>query len=165
MKSGKVGIIMGSASDSEVMNHCVETLQEHDIDFDIVVASAHRDPDKVRDWVLDAKQRGNRVIIAAAGMAAALPGVVAAYTDLPVIGVPMKSDLNGLDSLLSISQMPRGVPVACMAIGMHGAINAALFAKRILDQIAKPKFRPGSASAYRRHNTPLGAESMGYNDI
>ena len=143
---------MGSASDSEVMNHCVETLQEHDIDFDIVVASAHRDPDKVRDWVLNAKQRGNRVIIAAAGMAAALPGVVAAYTDLPVIGVPMKSDLNGLDSLLSISQMPRGVPVACMAIGMHGAINAALFAKRILDQIAEPI-------------TKLGAETMGYNDI
>ena len=132
MKSGKVGIIMGSASDSEVMNHCVETLQEHDIDFDIVVASAHRDPDKVRDWVLNAKQRGNRVIIAAAGMAAALPGVVAAYTDLPVIGVPMKSDLNGLDSLLSISQMPRGVPVACMSIGKHGAVNAALFAIRIL---------------------------------
>ena len=133
MKSGKVGIIMGSASDSEVMNHCVETLQEHDIDFDIVVASAHRDPDKVRDWVLNAKQRGNRVIIAAAGMAAALPGVVAAYTDLPVIGVPMKSDLNGLDSLLSISQMPRGVPVACMSIGKHGAVNAALFAIRILN--------------------------------
>ena len=132
-----IGIIMGSASDSEVMNHCVETLQEHDIDFDIVVASAHRDPDKVRDWVLNAKQRGNRVIIAAAGMAAALPGVVAAYTDLPVIGVPMKSDLNGLDSLLSISQMPRGVPVACMSIGKHGAVNAALFAIRILNN-ARP---------------------------
>ena len=128
-----IGIIMGSASDSEVMNHCVETLQEHDIEFDIVVASAHRDPDKVRTWVKDAKIRGTRVIIAAAGMAAALPGVVAAYTDLPVIGVPMTSGLNGLDSLLSISQMPRGVPVACMSIGKHGAINAALFAKRILD--------------------------------
>ena len=132
-----VGIIMGSASDSETMNHCVETLQEHDINFDIVVASAHRDPDKVRTWVKDAKIRNNRVIIAAAGMAAALPGVVAAYTDLPVIGVPMKSDLNGLDSLLSISQMPRGVPVACMSIGKHGAVNAALFAIRILNS-ARP---------------------------
>ena len=129
----RVGIIMGSASDSEVMNHCVETLEEHNISFDIIVASAHRDPDKVRTWVLNAKQRGNKIIIAAAGMAAALPGVVAAYTDLPVIGVPMTSGLNGLDSLLSISQMPRGVPVACMSIGKHGAVNAALFAKRILE--------------------------------
>jgi len=132
-----VGIIMGSASDSETMNHCVETLQEHDINFDIIVASAHRDPDKVRTWVKDAKIRGTQVIIAAAGMAAALPGVVAAYTDLPVIGVPMTSGLNGLDSLLSISQMPRGVPVACMSIGKHGAVNAALFAIRILSS-ARP---------------------------
>ena len=129
----QVGIILGSASDSETMNHCVETLEEHKISFDIVIASAHRDPEKVRMWVKNAWSRGNRVIIAAAGMAAALPGVVAAYTDLPVIGVPMKSDLNGLDSLLSISQMPRGVPVACMAIGKHGAVNAALFAIRILN--------------------------------
>ena len=129
----QVGIIMGSASDSEVMNYCVETLNEHNISFDIIVASAHRDPDKVRTWVLNAKQRGNKIIIAAAGMAAALPGVVAAYTDLPVIGVPMNSGLNGMDSLLSISQMPRGVPVACMSIGKHGAVNAALFAKRILE--------------------------------
>jgi len=128
-----IGIILGSASDSETMNHCVATLEEHKIKFDIVVASAHRDPDKVRTWVLEAEQRGNKIIIAAAGMAAALPGVVAAYTDLPVIGVPMTSGLNGMDSLLSISQMPRGVPVACMSIGKHGAINAALFAKRILE--------------------------------
>jgi 5-(carboxyamino)imidazole ribonucleotide mutase len=129
----QVGIILGSASDSETMNHCVETLEEHKISFDIVVASAHRDPEKVRMWVKNAWSRGNKVIIAAAGMAAALPGVVAAYTDLPVIGVPMTSGLNGMDSLLSISQMPRGVPVACMSIGKHGAINAALFAKRILE--------------------------------
>ena len=133
----QVGIIMGSASDSATMNHCTETLEEHNIEFDIIVASAHRDPEKVRMWVNGAWSRGNKVIIAAAGMSAALPGVVAAYTDLPVIGVPMKSDLGGLDSLLSISQMPRGVPVACMSIGNHGAINAALFAKRILDS-SKP---------------------------
>ena len=130
-----VGIILGSKSDSETMNHCVETLEEHNIDFDIVIASAHRDPDKVRMWVKNAWSRGNTVIIAAAGMSAALPGVVAAYTDLPVIGVPMTSELNGMDSLLSISQMPKGVPVACMSIGKAGAINAALYAKRILNVI------------------------------
>ena len=162
---GEVGVITGSISDSVIMDYCTDTLTKHNIDYDVIVASAHRDPDKVRDWVKGASDRGNKVIIAGAGMSAALPGVVVSYTDLPVIGVPMRSELNGLDSLLSISQMPRGVPVACMAIGMHGAINAALFAKRILDQIAEPKFRPGSASAYSQHITPLGAESLGYNDI
>ena len=149
---GEVGVITGSISDSVIMDYCTDTLTEHNIEYDVIVASAHRDPDKVRDWVKGASDRGNKIIIAGAGMSAALPGVVASYTDLPVIGVPMKSELSGLDSLLSISQMPRGVPVACMAIGMHGAINAALFAKRILDQIAKPI-------------TKLGAESLGYNDI
>ena len=131
---------MGSASDSETMNHCVETLEEHKIGFDIIVASAHRDPEKVRMWVQNSWSRGNKVIIAAAGMSAALPGVVAAYTDLPVIGVPMTSGLNGMDSLLSISQMPRGVPVACMSIGKHGAVNAALYAKRILDSSKPPSY-------------------------
>ena len=151
----QVGIIMGSASDSETMSHCVETLQEHKIAFDIIVASAHRDPEKVRMWVQNAWSRGNKVIIAAAGMSAALPGVVAAYTELPVIGVPMKSDLGGLDSLLSISQMPRGVPVACMSIGKHGAINAALFAKRILDA-SKPASYTQQARSYAtdRHIKP-----------
>ena len=148
----EVGVITGSISDSVIMDYCTDTLTKHNIDYDVIVASAHRDPDAVRDWVKGASDRGNKVIIAGAGMSAALPGVVVSYTDLPVIGVPMRSELNGLDSLLSISQMPRGVPVACMAIGMHGAINAALFAKRILDQIAEPI-------------TKLGAESMGYNDI
>ena len=148
----EVGVIIGSISDSVIMDHCTDTLTKHNIDYDMIVASAHRAPDAVRDWAKGASDRGNKIIIAGAGMSAALPGVVASYTDLPVIGVPMRSELNGLDSLLSISQMPRGVPVACMAIGMHGAINAALFAKRILDQIAKPI-------------TKLGAESMGYNDV
>ena len=148
----EVGVITGSISDSVIMDHCTDTLTKHNIDYDMIVASAHRAPDAVRDWAKGASDRGNKIIIAGAGMSAALPGVVASYTDLPVIGVPMRSELNGLDSLLSISQMPRGVPVACMAIGMHGAINAALFAKRILDQIAKPI-------------TKLGAESMGYNDV
>ena len=87
--AGLVGIIMGSASDSETMNYCVDILEQEGIPFDYIVASAHRDPDKVKEWVEEAEQRGNKVIIAAAGMAAALPGVCAAYTDLPVIGVPL----------------------------------------------------------------------------
>ena len=135
-----VGVISGSISDSVIMDYCTDTLTELNINYDVIVASAHRDPDKVRDWVKGARDRGNQIIIAGAGMSAALPGVVASYTDLPVIGVPMRSELNGLDSLLSISQMPRGVPVACMAIGMHGAINAALFAIRILHQFKAPTY-------------------------
>ena len=134
----EVGIIVGSESDMPVMDFCRQALVENHIEFDNVVASALRDPHKVQQCVGDAESRGNKVIIAAAGMSAALPGVVAAYTRLPVIGVPMKSELNGLDSLLSISQMPKGVPVACMSIGKHGAINAALFAIRILNILHKP---------------------------
>ena len=153
--AGLVGIIMGSASDSETMNHCVETLEEHKIGFDIIVASAHRDPEKVRMWVQNSWSRGNKVIIAAAGMSAALPGVVAAYTDLPVIGVPMTSGLNGMDSLLSISQMPRGVPVACMSIGKHGAVNAAVYAKRILDS-SKPPSYTEQARSYAEDRTKPG---------
>ena len=128
----EVGIIMGSESDMETMLHCSSKLTELGITNETIVASAHRTPELVREWTTDALNKGMRVIVAAAGMSAALPGVVAAYTTLPVIGVPMSSNLSGIDSLLSISQMPKGVPVACMAIGKHGAINAALFAERIL---------------------------------
>ena len=128
----KVGVIVGSQSDMEAMNHCLETLEKLDISYDLIVKSAHRDPLGVKEWVEQAEELGNRVIIAAAGMAAALPGVVASLTKLPVIGVPMTSELNGMDSLLSISQMPSGVPVACMAIGRAEAINAALFAAKLL---------------------------------
>ena len=132
---GQVGIIIGSESDREVMYECVlelESLQVTMISPEITVASAHRDPDMVDEFIKKTKEQGVKIIIAAAGMSAALPGVVAAKTKLPVIGVPMKSDLMGIDSLLSISQMPKGVPVATMSIGKHGAINAALFAKRCL---------------------------------
>ena len=132
---GQVGIIIGSESDREVMYECVlelERLQVTMISPEITVASAHRDPDMVDEFIRKTKEQGVKIIIAAAGMSAALPGVVAAKTKLPVIGVPMKSDLMGIDSLLSISQMPKGVPVATMSIGKHGAINAALFAKRCL---------------------------------
>ena len=127
-----VGIIVGSHSDMETMEHCLEKLRELDIGFNLIVKSAHRDPHGVREWVEQAESVGNKVIIAAAGMSAALPGVVASLTKLPVIGVPMTSELHGMDSLLSISQMPSGVPVACMSIGKAGAVNAALFASKLL---------------------------------
>ena len=126
-----VGIIMGSKSDMPVMEACIDQLEEFGISYDLIVASAHRSPAKVHEWAEGAAGRGIRVIIAAAGKAAHLGGVVAAYTPLPVIGVPIKtSDLGGMDSLLSMVQMPSGVPVACVAI--NGAKNAAIFATQIL---------------------------------
>ena len=128
-----IGIIVGSDSDLETMNNCAEKLSSLGIHFEMVTASAHRNPDKVTENIKKWEKNGYKIFIAAAGMSAALPGVVASQTNLPVIGVPMKSDLMGIDSLLSIVQMPKGVPVACMSVGKHGAINAALYAKRILD--------------------------------
>ena len=127
-----VGIVMGSESDREIMQKAVTELDERKIKYEINVLSAHRDPDKVAHYAKTAQSRGLKVLIGGAGKAAALPGVLAAYTNLPVIGVPIKtSDLGGLDSLLSIVQMPPGVPVACVAI--NGARNAAILAAKILD--------------------------------
>ena len=127
-----VGIVMGSESDREVMEAAGRELDERRIRYEIEVMSAHRDPDKVTQYARTAQARGLKVLIAGAGKAAALPGVIASYTNLPVIGVPIKtSDLGGLDSLLSIVQMPPGVPVACVAI--NGARNAAILAAKILD--------------------------------
>jgi 5-(carboxyamino)imidazole ribonucleotide mutase len=126
-----VGILMGSQSDKEVMQAAADELLERGVTFEMHVLSAHRDPRGVAEYASTASIRGVRVIIAGAGKAAALPGVIAAYTELPVIGVPIRtSDLGGMDSLLSIVQMPPGVPVACMAI--NGARNAAIFAAKIL---------------------------------
>ncbi len=126
-----VGIIMGSKSDLETMRAAAVTLGELGINFELKIVSAHRTPDLMFGYAETAAERGLRVIIAGAGGAAHLPGMVAAKTQLPVIGVPVQSHaLNGLDSLLSIVQMPAGVPVATMAIG--NAANAALFAARIL---------------------------------
>lgn len=126
-----VGIIMGSTSDLEVMNDCAVQLEEFGVPYEVVVASAHRNPAKVHEWAAGAAERGIKVVVAAAGKAAHLGGVVAAYTPLPVIAVPMKtSDLGGLDSLLSMVQMPTGVPVATVAI--NGAKNAAILAVQIL---------------------------------
>jgi len=127
-----VGIVMGSESDRDVMAAAGRELDERRIRYEIEVMSAHRDPDKVAHYARTAQARGLKVLIAGAGKAAALPGVIASYTNLPVIGVPIKtSDLGGLDSLLSIVQMPPGVPVACVAI--NGARNAAILAAKILD--------------------------------
>ena len=126
-----VGIIMGSKSDMPAMEACTNQLDEMGVPYELVVYSAHRTPMQVHEWASTAAERGMRVIIAAAGKAAALPGVVAAVTPLPVIGVPMKtSDLGGLDSLLSMVQMPSGVPVATVAIG--GAKNAAILAVQVM---------------------------------
>ncbi|MDD4600672.1 N5-carboxyaminoimidazole ribonucleotide mutase [bioreactor metagenome] len=127
----KVAIIMGSDSDWPVLEPAVKFFAEFNIQTEVVVASAHRTPDKVHTFAAEAKERGVKVIIAAAGAAAHLPGVVASYTNLPVIGVPINStSLNGLDALLSIVQMPSGIPVATMAV--NGAKNAAIFAAQIL---------------------------------
>ena len=127
----RVGIIMGSKSDFEAMKPCMETLESFGVDHEVIIASAHRKPALVHEWARNAHARGIEVIIAAAGKAAHLGGVVAAMTPLPVITVPMKtSDLGGLDSLLSMVQMPSGVPVACVAI--NGAKNAAILAVQIL---------------------------------
>ncbi|HZP26729.1 MAG TPA: 5-(carboxyamino)imidazole ribonucleotide mutase [Dehalococcoidia bacterium] len=131
MSSPLVAIIIGSKSDSEVMADCATVLQELGVASETHVMSAHRTPDKLRQYVLSAPDHGVEVFVAGAGMAAALPGVIAAYTTRPVIGVPIgRSGLNGMDSLLSIAQMPPGVPVACVAI--NGARNAGLLAAEIL---------------------------------
>ncbi len=129
----KVLILVGSESDREAMKGCLENLDRFGIAHEFVVSSAHRAPDRTRDLAVAARDRGVRVLICAAGMAAALPGVVAAHTTLPVIGVPLDgSPLSGVDSLHAIVQMPPGVPVATMAIGPAGAKNAAILAVQIL---------------------------------
>jgi 5-(carboxyamino)imidazole ribonucleotide mutase len=128
-----VGVIMGSRSDWETMQHAVAVLDQLQIGYEVRVVSAHRTPDLLFEYAADALDRGLEVIIAGAGGAAHLPGMVAAKTSLPVLGVPVKShSLNGMDSLLSIAQMPAGIPVGTLAIGKAGASNAALLAAAIL---------------------------------
>jgi 5-(carboxyamino)imidazole ribonucleotide mutase len=128
-----VGVIMGSQSDWETMRHTADTLEQLGIAVETRIVSAHRTPQRLYKYASDARERGLKVIIAGAGGAAHLPGMAASMTPLPVIGVPVQSrSLNGLDSLLSIVQMPAGVPVATVAIGRAGAINAALLAASIL---------------------------------
>jgi 5-(carboxyamino)imidazole ribonucleotide mutase len=128
-----VGIVMGSKSDADVMQPALDVLDQLGIEYEVSVLSAHRTPEKARQYGLSARERGLEVIIAGAGAAAHLPGVLASWTTIPVIGVPIPtSDVKGLDALLSIVQMPAGVPVACVALGSAGAKNAAYLAAEIL---------------------------------
>ncbi|GAC1676842.1 MAG: 5-(carboxyamino)imidazole ribonucleotide mutase [Candidatus Dormibacteraceae bacterium] len=142
--SAVVGVILGSKSDMPLMEACVKVLDELGVEHEVKVCSAHRNPKGVMEWASSARERGLKVIIAAAGGAAHLPGVVAAWTDLPVIGVPVPTQhLGGVDSLYSIVQMPAGIPVATVAIGEAGAKNAAWLAARILGL--------GDSTIERRH--------------
>src|SRR5512132_445619 len=141
MMQALVGVIMGSKSDWETLSHTAATLEALGVPFEVRVVSAHRTPDLLFEYASSAESRGLEVIIAGAGGAAHLPGMTAAKTILPVLGVPVESRaLKGMDSLLSIAQMPAGVPVATFAIGTAGAVNAALFAAAIL-AIQHPEFR------------------------
>jgi 5-(carboxyamino)imidazole ribonucleotide mutase len=157
MSSPLVGLIMGSKSDWETMAAAAQMLDSLGVAYEAKVVSAHRTPKRLYDYATSAKARGLKVIIAAAGGAAHLPGMAAAMTPLPVLGVPIKSrDLKGLDSLLSIVQMPKGVPVGTLAIGEAGAVNAALMATAILalndDALA------AKLDAYRATQTEAVAE-------
>ncbi|MBW8781724.1 MAG: 5-(carboxyamino)imidazole ribonucleotide mutase [Verrucomicrobia bacterium] len=148
-----VGIIMGSASDWETMQHAAQTLKALGIPCENHVVSAHRTPDKMVDYAKSAEKRGLKAIIAGAGGAAHLPGMTAAFTALPVLGVPVESHaLKGIDSLYSIVQMPGGIPVATFAIGKAGAINAALFAAAILATGGDKKAKQALA-AFREKQT------------
>jgi len=152
MAQPRVGIIMGSKSDWETMQHAANLLQELGISYETEVVSAHRTPDKLFTYAEGARGRGLAVIIAGAGGAAHLPGMTASKTSLPVLGVPVQSKaLNGMDSLLSIVQMPAGIPVGTMAIGRAGAVNAALLAAAILG-ITDEQVR-SALDAYRQRQT------------
>lgn len=153
-----VGIVMGSVSDWETMKHAAETLKRLEIPYEVRVLSAHRTPDQALEYAATAEERGLEVIIAGAGGAAHLPGVLAAKTLLPVLGVPMQtSALGGLDSLLSIVQMPAGVPVGTLAIGRAGAVNAALLAAAFLGS-KYPEIRD-KLKAYRQAQTQAVLQS------
>lgn len=158
-----IGIIMGSSSDWETMQHAAQTLESLNIPHEIEVVSAHRTPDKLFAYAEAAEGRGIEVIIAGAGGAAHLPGMVAAKSSLPILGVPVQSKaLNGIDSLLSIAQMPAGIPVGTLAIGRAGAINAALLGASILANkyadinAALKAFRQAQTDAVLNHPDPRG---------
>lgn len=147
-----IGIIMGSSSDWETMQHAVQTLEQLNIPHEVEVVSAHRTPDKLFQYAEAAEAKGLEVIVAGAGGAAHLPGMTAAKTIVPVLGVPVQSKaLNGMDSLLSIVQMPAGIPVGTLAIGRAGAINAALLAAAIVSN-KHPEYR-SAVNDYRRRQT------------
>jgi 5-(carboxyamino)imidazole ribonucleotide mutase len=159
--TAKIGIIMGSRSDWDTMKHSSETLDALKIEHDVQVVSAHRTPDLLFEYAATAADKGLQVIIAGAGGAAHLPGMAASKTRLPVLGVPIQSKaLNGMDSLLSIAQMPAGIPVGSMAIGTPGAINAALMAAAILalndEKVASAldEYRKSQTEAVLANNCP-----------
>ncbi len=153
-----VGIIMGSQSDWEIMKIAHEMLHDLGIPHEVKIMSAHRTPDRMRDYALTAKDRGLKVIIAGAGGAVALPGMVASWTPLPVLGVPVKTKaLKGMDSLLSIVQMPGGIPVGTLAIGEAGAKNAALLATAILGTADDAVM--ARLEAFRKNQTDQVAET------
>lgn len=128
-----VGVVMGSRSDEPLMQETADVLKQMGVDHEVVVMSAHRTPEKVMEYAQSARDRGIEVLIAGAGGSAGLPGVLASWTTLPIIGVPLPtSDLDGVDALYSIAQMPPGVPVACVAVGSWGARNAAFLAAQVL---------------------------------
>ncbi|MEE3142204.1 MAG: 5-(carboxyamino)imidazole ribonucleotide mutase [Chloroflexota bacterium] len=128
-----VGVVMGSASDEAVVQETVNTLEQLGVDYEVRVMSAHRTPERVQEYATTARDRGIEVLISAAGGSAALGGVLASWTTIPVIGIPLaSSELKGMDALLATAQMPPGIPVACMAVGSWGARNAAFFAAEIL---------------------------------
>ena len=128
-----VGVIMGSASDEPVVQETVNVLEQLGVDYEVRVMSAHRTPQRVQEYAQQARERGIEVLISAAGGSAALGGVLASWTTIPVIGIPLaSSELKGMDALLATAQMPPGIPVACMAVGAWGARNAAFFAAEIL---------------------------------
>jgi len=157
-----VSILMGSKTDWEIMANAADTLEKLGVPCDVRILSAHRTPDQLFDYVAGAEKQGVEVFIAAAGGAAHLAGVVAAKTLLPVLGVPMESKLQGLDSLLSMVQMPAGIPVGTLAIGKPGAINAALFAVAILAnkhtqyRDTLKKYREGQAKKVLAEGDPRG---------
>jgi len=160
-KKPLVSIVMGSDSDLPVMKKAADTLDKFDIKFEIKILSAHRCPEMTADFAGSAKDRGIKVIIAGAGGAAHLAGVIAAHTILPVIGVPMDSKLDGMDSLLSTVQMPAGVPVATVAIGRAGAVNAAILAAQIVglsdDKMGRrlERYKKGLVEKVRRKNKKI----------
>ena len=159
MAKALVGVIMGSKSDWGTMTHSVSTLESLGIPCEVHVMSAHRTPDEAADYAATAEERGVQVLIAAAGGAAHLAGVLASKTTIPVLGVPMKGwSLDGLDSLLSTVQMPRGVPVATLAIGKAGAVNAALLAGQILG-LANSEIRQSIKSDREARKQQVLAES------
>jgi 5-(carboxyamino)imidazole ribonucleotide mutase len=146
-----VGVVIGSKTDTELIQPALDILKQFGIDYELSVISAHRNPERLRKYGMEAERRGLKVVIAAAGYAAHLPGVLASWTTLPVIGVPLPtSELKGIDALLSISQMPGGVPVACVAIGQSGAKNAALLTAQILGTEHKE-----IKEAYRKYKQEL----------